>query len=250
MLMKKIRPLAALCLLLGGCHTLSKDEHYNSLSPSAIYWEGVAHTQTSDYTQATEAFEALEARYPFGEIASKAQLGAIYASYLNADYPSALPAVDRFIRMYPRHPHVDYAYYMKGLIHFSEALGFFHRYLPIAREERDAAPAHKAFIAFTQLVTRYPKSEYVIDAKQRLVYLYNLLAQHELCIAQFYLRKEAFLPAALRAQYVIANFDRTTVLPEALSLLSYSYQKLGLCDLAEAARQVLLFNYPDNSEAF
>jgi outer membrane protein assembly factor BamD len=165
---------------------------------------------------------------------------------LNEDYPSALPAVERFIRMYPRHPDVDYAYYMKGLIHFSEAMGFFNRYLPMEREDRDPTPAKKALSAFTLLTQQYPNSQYANDAKQRIIYLRNLVAQNELVAANFYLRKGAYLAAANRASFVVTNFDGSPSLAEALSIMVKAYRALELNDLANDAYRVLALNYPDS----
>lgn len=232
--------------LLVGCHSTSKDEKYNNMSPNDIYEQGVKNVKRKNYERAIEDFEALESRYPFGDYADKAQLGAVYSYYLNEDFPSALPAVERFIRMYPRHPHVDYAYYMKGLIHFSEAMGFFSRYLPMEREDRDPTPAKKALGVFTLLVQQYPSSPYVTDAKQRIIYLRNLVAQNELVAARYYLRKGAYLAAVNRASFVITNFDGSPSLAEALSIMVQAYRELNLPDLANDSYRVLMLNYPDS----
>ena len=245
--MKKLPFLfVILALILSGCGSNSKDERYNNLAPDKIYRQGVKNLKKKRYTQAIEDFEALESRYPFGEYADKAQLGAVYGYYANDDYPSALPAVERFIRMYPRHPQVDYAYYLKGLIHFSEAQGAFSKYLPLSREDRDATPIRKSLTAFNVLVTTYPRSIYTPDAELRMVYLRNLLAQSELVSARFYMKKKAYLAAANRASYVIANFDQTTSLPEALAIQIEAYRKLNLNDLANDSYKVLVLNYPNS----
>lgn len=233
-------------LLLGGCHSPTKDEQYNNLTPNQIYQQGATNVQKKRYPQAIEDFEALEARYPFGEYADKAQLGAIYAYYLNEDYPSALPAIERFLRMYPRHPHVDYVYYMKGLVHYSQALGLFSKYLPMEREERDPLPAKKAFHAFQVLTTAFPHSLYAPDAHLRMIYLRNLLAKSNLLSAHFYLKKGAYLAAANRANYIIANFDQSPSIPEALAIMVQAYRQLNLMDLAHDAQRVLVLNYPDS----
>ncbi|MGE3318715.1 MAG: outer membrane protein assembly factor BamD [Candidatus Berkiella sp.] len=233
-------------LLLAGCHSTSKDEKYNNMSPNDIYAQGVKNVKRKNYESAIEDFEALESRYPFGEYADKAQLGAIYTYYLNEDFPSALPAVERFIRMYPRHPDVDYAYYMKGLIHFSEAVGFLSRYLPMEREDRDPTPAKKALGVFTLLAQQYPNSIYTNDAKQRIIYLRNLIAQNELVAARYYLQKGAYLAAINRASYVVTNFDGSPSLAEALSIMVEAYRELNMPDLANDAYRVLMMNYPDS----
>lgn len=232
---------------LSGCHTTSKDERYNSMTPTEIYSQGVKNVKKHRYTDAVEDFEALESRYPFGDYADKAQLGAVYAYYLNEDFPAALPAVERFIRMYPRHPNVDYAYYLKGLIHFEESLGFFGKYLPMESSDRDPTSAKKALNAFYDLIKAFPNSEYAEDSTQRIVYLRNTLAENELVAARFYLRKGAYVAASNRASFVIANFDQTPSMPEALCIAVQANRALGLDALANENYQVLSLNYP-NSE--
>lgn len=248
-MINKLIPLIIACalLVLSGCHSSSKDERYNNMGPTEIYAEGVKNVDKKLYSRAVEDFEALESRYPFGEYADKAQLGAIYAYYMDEDYPAGLPAVERFIRMYPRHPSVDYAYYMKGLIHFSETEGFLSNYLPSRRQDRDSSSAKKAIAAFNTVITQYPRSIYVENAKMRLVFLRNLVAQSELTAARFYLQKGANLAAVNRASYVIANFDQTPSMPEALAIMVMAYRNLELPELAQSSYEVLKLNYPNSS---
>ncbi len=238
--------LAAL-LGLAGCHSNSKDEKYNNMSPNEIYQEGVKHVKKKRFDQAIEDFEALESRYPFGEYADKAQLGAIYSYYENEDYPAVIPAIERFLRMYPRHQDVDYAYYLKGLAHFNETTGFFSNYLPGSRADRDPTSLKKSLQSFHILITRFPDSTYVNDAKQRMVYLRNILAENELVAARFYLKKGAYLSAANRASNVITQFDRSPVTAEALYIMVKAYRKLELNTLADDAEKVLALNYPDST---
>jgi len=233
-------------LVLVGCHSTSKDERYNNMSPNEIYELGTKHVKKKNYAEAVEDFEALESRYPFGEYADKAQLGAVYAYYENEDYTAALPAVERFIRMYPRHPNVDYAYYMKGLCHYSEAHGFLTKYMPMERDERDTTFAKKGIQAFHYLTVNYPDSIYTPDAKQRMVYLRNLLAKSELVAARFYFKKGAYLAAANRASNVISQYDRSPSMSEALYIMVKSYRKLELYELADDSQRVLALNYPDS----
>ena len=239
-------PISLLIASLAGCNSNSKDDRYNAMSAEQIYAQGTKHIDKKRYTEAVEDFEALESRYPFGEYADKAQFGALYALYENEDYPAALPAIERFLRMYPRHPHVDYAYYMKGLVHFSESLGLFGKYLPTERAERDPTSAKKALQAFEILTTHYPHSIYLNDAKLRMVYLRNLLAKHELAAARFYMKKGAYLSAANRANTVITEFDRTASMPEALGIMIKAYRQLELYTLADDAYAVLVLNYPQS----
>lgn len=238
--------ITTFALVLTGCQSNSKDERYNDMTPTEIYQDGVKKVNKKHYTEAVEDFEALEARYPFGDYADKAQFGVIYSLYMNQDYASALPAVERFIRMYPRHPHVDYAYYMKGLIHYSEAEGMFGKYLPNDRSERDPTSLRKSYNAFKAVVTAFPRSRYTPDAKLRMVYLRNVLADNELVAGNFYYKKGAYLAAANRANYVLANFDQSPAIPAALALMVKAYRKLDQPILAQDAYQILAINYPQS----
>lgn len=246
---KLIFLLTFVALLLTGCHSTSKDEKYNNMTANEIYKLGTKHVRKKNYPEAVEDFEALESRYPFSDLADKAQLGAIYAYYLNDDYPSALPAVERFLRMYPRHPHVDYAYYMKGLIHYNESLGYFSKYLPMEQRDRDVSSAKKGLVAFQTLISQYPDSIYTNEAKQRMIYLRNLLAESDLVVARYYLRKGAYLASANRAGFILAQYDQSPSMPEALAIMVQAYRKLHLHDLANDAYQVLVYNYPDSEFA-
>jgi outer membrane protein assembly factor BamD len=246
-----MRKLALLLLVtsfvLSGCNSNAKEERYNNMSPNEIYQEGTKHVLKKRYAEAIEDFEALESRYPFGEFADKAQLGAIYAYYENEDYPSAVPAVERFLRMYPRHPNVDYAYYMKGLAHFSESQTFFADYLPFDRADHDMSSAKKSMQSFYVLTTRFPNSIYTNDAKQRMIYLRNVMAQNELVAARFYMRKGAYLAAANRASNVITHFDQSPCMAEALAIMVEAYRKLELPQLANDSYRVLVLNYPNSA---
>jgi len=242
--MKKLLSLLFVLFLLSGCHSNSKEDRYNSMTADNIYQKGLKNLRKKHFQDAVEDFQALESRYPFGDYADKSQLGAIYSYYEAADYPSALPAVDRFIRMYPRHPNVDYAYYMKGLIHYAEAVTVFSKYLPLQREERDTTPLKKGLSAFNVLVTNYPNSIYTPDAKLRMVYMRNLLATSEVVSARYYMKKGAYLAAANRCAYVIANFPGTSSVDEALALQVKAYRELQLPDLAQNSYRVLVLNYP------
>lgn len=248
--MKYLTPKAILCtllpcliMLLTGCHSQSKDERYNNMTPLEIYQTGVKHVNKHNYPEAIDDFTALESRYPFSEFADRAQMGAIYATYLNEDYVSALPAIDRFLRMYPRHPDVDWVYYMKGVIHFNESMGFFGKYLS-GNEERDPVPAQQGFEAFSMLAATYPDSCYTPDAVLRMVYLRNVLAAHEMVAARYYMKRGAYVAAVKRANNVLEKFDQTPCVPDALALMIEAYRCMGMEDLADDTFHVLAYNYP------
>lgn len=247
----KLKPvlvgLAGLSLLgLTACGSAGKKEaFYNSLEADQIFQEGVKHLTKKDYKTALEDFEALEARYPFGEYGDKAQLGTMYAHLKAREYASVLAAGDRFTRVFPTHENLDYVLYLKGISSVEDMHGVMS-WLPMERDERDMDNAHVALSDFSRLITRYPDSIYSKDAGQYIVYLRNLLAQHEIIAADYYYRRGAYLAAANRAAEVVQSFDRSPMVVDALVLMIKSYQKLGLTDLEQQTRHVLQQNFPND----
>jgi outer membrane protein assembly factor BamD len=201
--------------------------------------------QQEDYESAIKYYESLEAHYPLEKFAEKAQLEAIYAYYKSDESESALVAADRFIKLYPRHPHVDYAYYLKGLVNFESNQSALDRFLPLDRSQRDQSRILKSFEDFAELIKRFPHSKYAPDARQRMLYLRNMLAEYELNVAKFYMKKGAYLAAANRAKAVIESYQRTAMVPEALVMLAKSYKIMGLNDLSDSTLRVLKLNYPE-----
>lgn len=232
-------------LFVSGCATNEVEEE---LSERQYYEEAQEALKEEQFTIAVEKLESLEARYPFGRYAEQAQLDLIYAYYRSLDYESSGATAERFIRMHPDHAQLDYAYYMKGLASYSVDRGLFERFIPSDFSERDLAPAKDSFNDFSRLLNRFPDSVYAPDARQRMVYLRNLLADHELKAANWYMLRGAYVAAANRARYVVENFDRTPAMAEALALLYKAYRELGLEDLASDSLKVLIANYPDYRE--
>ena len=191
------------------------------------------------------SLQALESRYPFGKYAEQAQLEIIYAHYGAYEYEAAVEAADRFIRLHPQHPNVDYAYYLKGLAAVNSERDFLSRFIPMDETKRDVSRAKEAFAEFAQLLSRYPDSPYAADAKARMVYLRNLLARHEINVANYYIRRGAYLAAANRGRYVVENFQRTPAVPDGLAVMAQGYIYLGMDDLAREAIEVLRTNYPE-----
>ncbi len=194
---------------------------------------------------AIEQLEQLESRYPFGQYADQAQLDLIYAYYKSLDYDTAASHADRFIRLHPEHSNVDYAYYLKGLSIYSVDRGLLARFLPTTPSERDILPAKKAFTAFSRLVAKFPNSQYTADAHQRLIYLRNLLADHEVLVARFYIKRRAYLAAANRGRYVVENLQGTPAVADGLAIMVEAYRNMALDDLAKTAEQNLAHNFPD-----
>lgn len=240
--LKMLRQLALISVFscfLTACSTQDTKDEYDKLSAADIFLKGRQNLQKERYTQAVEDFDALEARYPYGEYADKAQLAVIYSYYQAEEPESALAATMRFIQIHPRHEHVDYAYYMRGLIKFSESLTAFDRYLPLASGERDITGAKEAFLHFEELIQRFPGSRYNDDARQRMVFLKNVLAAHELFVAEHYLDRKIYLAALNRAIHVVTEFSDTPSNKDALKVMIEAYDAMGLTDLAQDTRKVL-----------
>ena len=188
--------------------------------------------------------DKLEARYPYGRYAQQAQLEIAYAYWKDSERASAIAAVDRFIKLYPNHPHVDYAYYLKGLINFNENTGLLAGLSNPDMSERDPKGTREAFAAFKELVTRFPNSRYADDATARMRYLVNSLASHEVHVARWYMRRGAYLAAANRAQTAVKEYPRTPATEEAMYIMVMAYARLGLNTLSDDAYRVLRASFP------
>lgn len=248
--MKRLLPGMLLPLLLGltGCSLLPEvQDETKDWSAQRLFSAAKSEMADGNYDLAIQYYEKLETRYPFGKFAQQAQIDIAYAYYKTNEPESAIAACDRFIRLYPRHPNVDYAYYLKGLANFNRGMGLLERYLPRDASQRDPGAALQSFNDFGELTRRFPDSKYAEDAAQRMLYLRNNLAQHELHVAEYYMRRKAYVAAANRAKYVIENYPRAPAVPDALVLMAKAYKLLGLEDLAADALRVLKLNYPDNT---
>lgn len=234
-------------LLLIGC---SGNDQLPDISSDAgeqqIYQEAQRYLRSGNYDLAVRSLQLLESRYPFGKYAVQAQLELIYAHYSAFEHEAAVEAADRFIRLHPRHPNVDYAYYMKGLSAYTGNEDVFNRFLPTDPTSRDTSQAREAFAEFAQLVSRYPGSPHAADARARMVSLRNLLARHEINVANYYLRRSAYLAAANRGRYVVENYQRTPAVADGLAIMAQSYVLLDLDDLARDAIEVLAMNFPEH----
>lgn len=232
--------------LLVACSTTNDPtEKFKNKSAEQIYQGGEAALAKGHTNDAIEHFEALDALYPFGSNAEQAQLDLIYAYYQSGDDASASATAERFIRLYPRSVHADYAYYMKGLADFDQDRGWFQRYLPTDLSQRDPGTMRQAFDDFNTLLRIYPDSVYAPDARQRMIYLRNLFAKHDLHIAQYYYQRTAYVAAANRANDIVQHFDGTPQVESALGIMVRSYRKLDLQIPAQQALSVLQANYPN-----
>ena len=252
----KILFIAFLGISTQGCDYLknldlteSDTDKYTDWDAKQFQTEAKKAMEAENYRKAIELYEKLESRYPFGEHAAQMQLDIAYAYFKNDEPDAAIAAADRFIKIHPRNPSVDYAYYLKGLVNYNRSIGFIERYLPTDISQRDPGNARQAYSIFEELLRRFPISKYAPDAKQRMIALRNNLAMYEIHVARFYLRRRAYIAAANRASNVIEQYQRTPAVPYALQIMQEAYTKLGMDNLAGDAERVYAQNYPDGPPA-
>ncbi|WP_407292457.1 outer membrane protein assembly factor BamD [Stutzerimonas zhaodongensis] len=236
--------LIAIFALTAACS--SNETISENLGEAELYRQAQADLDNNSFTSAIDKLKALESRYPFGRFAEQAQLELIYAYYRNAEPEAARSSAERFIRLHPQHPSVDYAYYLKGLASFDQDRGLLARFLPLDMTKRDPGAARDSFNEFAQLTARFPNSRYAPDAKARMVYLRNLLAANEIHVADYYLRRQAYVAAANRGRYVVENFQGTPAVGDGLAVMTEAYQRMGLDELAQTSLETLKLNYPQH----
>ena len=237
---------AAVAAALAGCASKPGDRIEN-WSPKRIHSEAREEAGAGSYDKAIPLFEALEGRAAGTPLAQQAQLEKAYAQFRNGDKAEAIATLDRFIRLHPASPALDYAIYMKGVINFNDDMGLFAFISRQDLSERDQKAAKEAYESFNELVTRFPESRYTPDARLRMRYTINALAQYEVHVARYYYRRAAYVAAINRAQQAIRDYRDAPALQEALHILVDSYDKLGMTDLRDDARRVLEQNYPHSS---
>ena len=242
----RILAVLLLAVLSAGCGLLPKDDDTKDWSARKFYTEASDALADGDYEQAIKYYEQPEARYPFGRYAMQSQLDVAYAHYKNNEPESAIAAADRFIKLHPQNPHVDYAHYLKCIVNYNRKLGLLDRYLPTDQSQRDPGAAADSFQDFAELVRLYPDSQYASDARLRMLYLRNNLAKGDVHVARYYLRRGAYLAAANRGRYVVENFQRTPAVADGLAVMAQGYIFLGLHDLAEESIAVLATNFPEH----
>lgn len=241
--------LALIALLwLSGCSifgTPTEIDETKGWQVQRIYAEAEDKMKSRDYDKAIKYFQVLESRYPHGRYATQAQLELIYAYFKKNDPASCIAAADRFIKLHPNHPNIDYAYYMKGMATFNER-GIVEKLTEQQISDRDPKSLRESFLAFKDLVTRYPDSRYTKDATLRMTYLVNTLANHELHVARYYMKRTAYVAALNRAKYVLEYYPDSPAIEEALVIMISAYDSLGMDDLKQDTIRVLQTNYPDS----
>ena len=244
-----------LAIQLSGCafgwlKTHKRGENTSDWTVEQFYSEGKSDLENGDYKSAIRFFIALEARYPYGRYAQQAQLEVVYAHYKEDDQAAAIIAANRFIRLHPNHPSVDYVYYMKGLASFNDEKGIagyvMKRYLDQKMSERDPKASRESFESFKELVIRHPDSKYRPDALKRMNYLVNSVAMGEIYVARYYIKRGAYVAAVNRAQYVLEEYPQTSATKDALTIMIQSYEYLGMTDLRDDAERVMDKNFPED----
>jgi outer membrane protein assembly factor BamD len=238
--------LVAVFLTLAGCAGISGDDETLGWSAQRLYGEAKDAMASKEWQKAIKYLEKLEARYPYGRYAQQAQLEVAYAQWKDGERASAIAAADRFIKLYPNHPNVDYAWYLKGLINFNELQGMLSWLTTPDMSDRDPKAAREAFLAFKEVVARFPQSKYAPDSAARMRFLINALASNEVHVARYYMKRGAYVAAANRAQYAIRHYPQAPAIEDAMAVLVKAYDALGMNDLRDAADRVLQKNFPDS----
>ncbi len=245
--MKRSLALIAV-LLLNGCALFGEPTEIDETkgwSVQKINSAAEERMRDRDYEKAIKLYQTLESRYPHGRYAMQAEMEIAYAYYKKGDAAAAMAAADRFIKLHPHHPNVDYMYYLKGLATFNER-GIVEKLTAQDISDRDPKALRESFAAFKELITRYPESKYAKDATLRMTYLVNTLSQHELHVARYYMKRQAYIAALNRGKFVIENYPETPAVEEALVIMISAYDLLDMDDLKQDTLRVLKTNYPES----
>lgn len=224
----------------------SEYDETRTWSVQKLYAEARQELADRNWENAIKHYERIESRYPFGRFAQQAQIEVAYAHWKNEDPASALSAIDRFVKQHPNHPSADYMYFLRGLINFNDDLGILGFFSGQDLSERDPKAAADAFAAFKELVVRFPESKYTPDAIQRMNYLVNALASHEIHVARYYLKRKAYVAAANRAQFALKTYPGAPANEEGLVVMVKAYDAMGMTTLRDDAERVLNRNFPDS----
>lgn len=237
------------CVLVTGCSSSPDDKDETAeWTAEHFYKEAKSALEGGDYETAVKYFEKLETRFPFGRYAQQAQLETAYAYYKSRELESSVAAADRFIKLHPTHPNVDYAYYLKGLATFQDGPSNLEKIAGKNSTHMDTGLAKRSYDFFGELLKKFPDSRYSPDARQRMVFTLNLLAQHEYDTAQYYLQRGVYVAAANRAKYLVEHYPRTATVADALGLMARAYHELQMDDLARDSLRILELNFPQDRQ--
>mgnify|MGYP006064986343 CR=1 FL=1 len=240
-------PLVLACaFFISSC---SKDEVEIERPEELYYDQAQRRMKVNNYFGAIESLKRIETQYPFGKYAEQAQIELVYCYFMNGEYEASHSASERFIRLHPRHPNIDYAYFIKGLSSYTRDAGLLARIANTDLSERDVSGAKLSFSELTEFLTRFPDSQYAPYAKQRLIYLRNLVASNELHAAEYYIDRKAYIAAIRRASYVLENIPNSDQNYRALQVLKNAYENLGYDDLLNDTKKLIALNpRPSESE--
>lgn len=235
-------------LILSACSSVEDEQRElvaNQGAP-ALYKSAKQNLDNGNFSQAAQILSSIDSRFPFGPLSHQVQLDLIYAYYKSGNVEQTLATIDRFVRLNPNHVDVEYAIYMRGVVNMEQDTNLFQEVFNVDRSDRDPSRSKEAFEDFRRLVEKYPDSKYATDAKQRMLHIKDRLAKYEIAVARFYMRREAWVAAATRGQYVLEHFSDTPQVQPALEIMIASYDNLGLNDLKLNAIKTLRINYPDS----
>ena len=241
--------IVAVITLSSGCSWFGgdeEDEEDDFITAGEVYDSAKLSLSNGNYQNAVRTYKLLVSRFPFGRYTEQAQLELAYAYFKAYRHEEALASINRFLKTYPTHKHVDYAYYLRGLVNFNRDRTFLERFTPDLATTRDPQSARQAFLDFSELISRFPDSRYIDDARQRMVFLREKLAAHELNVARYYMRRNALVAAANRGKYIVETYQETPSTADGLAIMASAYTRLGLTDLSSDAERVLAANYPEH----
>jgi outer membrane protein assembly factor BamD len=237
-----------LAAVLAGCGTTQAEK--DAASPvEKLYADAMDDVESANYDKAIKSLDRIEGKAAGSILAQQAQLELAFLYWKTADKVQALATIDRFIKLHPSSPALDYALYLRGVINFNDDLGFFGNLTGQNLSERDQAAARESYQSFKQLSEQFPDSKYTADARLRMDFTVNMLAEYEVHVANYYVRRQAYVAAANRAKESVLEFPQTASTPEALSIMVLAYDKLGLTQLRDDAQRVLDKNFPNSSFA-
>ncbi|MBS0383274.1 MAG: outer membrane protein assembly factor BamD [Proteobacteria bacterium] len=244
----KIAVLVPLLVALCACSLFHKNkrETLDTMTVEQLYQRAHKLSDASNWSAAQAVYQKLIARFPYGAYNEQSQIELAYAQYKDDKQDEAYSTINEFIKTYPTQKHIAYAYYLRGLINFDRTETGMQKLAGISPSRFDQGYVLQSFDDFNTLIARYPDTRYAADARQRMIYLRNQLAQSELNVAEFYLQRDAYVAAADRAKYIVEHYQRSPQSADALAVMAKAYHQLGQQQLAEQATAVLKLNYPDH----
>lgn len=239
--------LLVLALSLSACQNIfKKEEPTETLPLEGMYAEGKEALVSGNLARAEKYYRRLVARFPYGKTTEQSLMELAYAQYKNNKPEEASATINRFLKTYPTHRHADYMYYLRGLLNFDRSNKLVAKVVGVDMTMRDQAQPLQSFNHFAELLQRYPNSKYAADARQRMVFLRDQLARHEMNVAKYYLRRRAYVASAQRAKYLVENYPQTKYVPDAVAMMAVAYQRLGQQSLQQDAERVLRANEPNH----